>query len=760
MASRFSNPLRVYAGLELGVAASVGGYFFILPAFHAVYPSLYAWFGASHGALVLAKLLLAMVALVPAAFFIGGTLPIASQYIVRRMDRMGRKVSILYAVNTTGAAVGAMLAGFYLPTWLGYRDSYLLAIGLTVAVGLCALLLSRGAALADPSTSEPRPSRADVPGALSSIRGLALLSGLVTLSLQVLWTRMLAQVLQNSVYTFCIILVTSLVSMALGAGIANLTMRTRVSPITALVGAMTGAALLIAASPFAMHAWTDGLGYIGAGAAWDGYVLRVFAMSAVVIGLPTTLSGMVFPLLLQLAQGHDRRAGRPVGQLTALNTVGAIIGSLLAGFVILNWIGMWAGIRLMGVVYLLAALHLLYAQRPAGWRVTAIPMAGILLLTSILDPSRLPLVGVDPIARRESLVEVWEGSASTVAVVRRGDGLKIKVDNHYALGGTVAHELEALQGYLPILLHPKAESVYFLGLGTGITAGAGLKFPIRRLVVTELLPEVVTASRTYFGEFNHGLFEDPRAEVIVEDGRNYLAATRERFDVIIADLFVPWKAGAGNLYSLEHYQTLRERLNPHGLFMQWLPAYQLSQEEFAIIARTMLEVFPQVTVWRGDFFARKPILGLLGQAKETPLPADAALFAVEQVPGDPERVPLLAHYVGNLDRLRTELMNYPLNRDDAPIIEYHAPITQRLQRAKKLAWLAGEELLHFMDAVQQSLPPERDGYLRNLTDKQRRLPNAGLHLHRAQVLKEHGDLDAAREEVKRFEQWVAGVGEG
>ncbi|MEN8261654.1 MAG: fused MFS/spermidine synthase, partial [Pseudomonadota bacterium] len=620
-----------------------------------------------------------------------------------------------------------------------------------------ALLLARGeksGTIGDTGVAQPE-SRPEAPAAeagpsLPELRALAFLSGVVTLCLQVLWTRMFAQVLQNSVYTFSIILVVFLLFLALGAWLANRLMSFRVTPAKSLFVLLTLGALLVAITPFVFTAWTDGLRYIGTHEGWTDYVLKVFGVAMAVMGPPLVLLGAVFPLLLKLAEIHDSSAGRSVGRLTALNTLGAITGSLAAGFVLLDFLGLWASIRLMGILYFLVALY--HAQRMAhGSRSLAlVPALGILLLVSALDTSRLPLVRVDPVIDDESLLETWEGSAGTVAVIRRGTDLKIKVNNFYTLGGTASHELEQLQGYLPVLLHPAPETVYMLGLGTGITAGATLKFPIKKLVVTELLADVVTASDKYFGRYTNDLFFDPRAKVVIEDGRNYLQGTSETFDVITGDLFVPWKAGAGSLYTLEHFRSVARRLNERGVFVQWLPAYQLSQHEFAVIARTMLEVFPQVTVWRGDFSALKPIIGLMGQNKIHPLPPDALMFS-NLIEGE-GRVPLLANYVGNLSAIRPLFEGYALNRDDRPLIEFQAPVAQRMTKAGALSWLAGEQLIHFMNAISDKSPFATDPYLARLSPEQRKLPAAALHLHKAQVLRQKGRLSAAKQELQLWRE--------
>src|SRR5262249_14749876 len=164
----------------------------------------------------------------------------------------------------------------------------------------------------------------------------------------------------------------------------------------------------------------------------------------------------------------------------------------------------------------------------------------------------------------------------------------------------------------PMLLPPAPRALFFLGLGTGITAGAALFHPVERVTVAELVPDIALLAREYFSPMANGLFSDPRARIVIGDGRALLAADPQRYDVIVSDLFVPWHAGTGSLYTREHFERIRDRLTDDGVFAQWLPLYQLSMREFAVIAHTMLEVFPLVTVWRGDFSASEPIVALVG----------------------------------------------------------------------------------------------------------------------------------------------------
>lgn len=763
-----ARPLRTYASLEAGVAT--GGLLFLglVDLFHALYGPLYTLWGNQPGLFLAAKLLVAMLVLFPATFFMGGTLPVLSQYLVSNPATLGRSVSALYGTNTLGAAAGVVVAGFVLPPLLGYANSYLVALAGVACIAVAAYLLAhlprRATSLAADVTAGIRrgpPPLGAVSATVSSgtsldlitIRGLALLSGFVTLALEVLWTRMFAQVLQNSVYTFAAVLLVFLLALGLGALAAAWLARVIRQPRIALAGMLIAGALLTAATPLVFYEVTAGLGYVGNGTDWAGYVAAVIGTTALVLLPATFVIGLVFPYLAKVSEPTTRHAGRTVGNLVALNTIGAIGGSLAAAFVLLDWLGMWGSIQVMAALYLVAVLVALRPLPEDGpWRariLVQVPALAVLLILSVLDGSRLPVVRVDPVARMESLYEVWEGSTGTVAVVRRGDDLRTKVNNYYTLGGTSGRGYEERQAHFPLLLHPQPDSVFFIGLGTGITAGAALAHPVKRVTVAELVPEAIAASRKYFKPWTQGLFEDPRVSVLAADGRHHLAATDARYDVIIGDLFIPWRAGAGGLYALEHFQNVRNRLADGGLFAQWLPLYQLSEREFGSIARTFLEVFPDTTLWRGDFLPNGPIVALVGQTSAAPLDI-ATVKARERAwrgeTNDSEGVelPLLLYYGGNLGQAHDLFTGHSLNTDDRPLIEFQAPVTQRAEAAGRVSWLTGERLLRLLDDIADQAPANMDPYLAGLAPRQQATVAAGRALLQARHLEDEGNTSAAK----------------
>lgn len=794
--SRLSHPLRIYGLLEVAVGVSASGSLLLLPAFHGIYGWLYeSWTLASPGWLRLLKLGLALLLLFPTAFFMGGTLPVLSRFIVRQPARMGRQVPLLYGLNTLGAALGAYAAAFVLPQWVGWRWTQGLAVLLALGVGGLALVLAQRWTPEAPATARtgPRPASAEVPAAsapepplgskpepvtapssattparlpASWIAALALLSGFVTLALEVLWTRMFAQVLHNSVYSFAIVLILFLVALALGALVAAWLARLTRAPERLLPWLLTAGGLLVASTPLTFTHLSDGLGYLGIGTDWSGYLTTAFTHVATLLLVPTLVLGILFPYLMRIIEQPGIDVGGSVGRLVALNTLGAIAGALGAGFLLLDWLGLWRSIQLLGALYLAAALLLPRSAQsapvhaadssPAPPSLSPLrerlrpraailaPVLGLVALLSVLDASRLPVVRVDPLGRGDSLLQFWETGAGTVAVIRRGSALRLKVDNHYTLGGSGGRAHEARQGHIPLLLHPQPRSVFFLGLGTGITAGAALHHAVERVEVAELLPAAITAARLYFAPWNNGLFDDERAQILIEDGRHHLAATRRQYDVIIGDLFVPWKAGVGGLYSLEHFRAVRARLAPGGLFAQWIPLYQISEPLFTSILRTFVEVFPHATLWRGDFLPNGPIVALVGHT--TPVPIDPERIAARMAALETQGVsaterdspnltlpPLFLYYGGNLGVARALFADAPLNTNARPIIELQAPRMQRAQAAGEVDWLRGDPLIALFERLQIAVPPEVDPILANLESEGHAFVRHGLELFRAQL---------------------------
>jgi spermidine synthase len=783
--NRWVNPLRVYAGLELGIAITALLYFVVMKGFHILYPEVYQ--SVHSGAwLLLIKFLLTLVLIFPPAFCMGGTIPVTGQHAIRNPFRFGSTSALLYGVNTLGAALGALLAGFFMPIWFGFRATCFIAIGVTGIVAILALLASRATsasrAVASCKSEDEASRELNDPVDhrkwdmnRSAFTAICFLSGFGVLALEVLWTRMLALVLENSVYTFAAILVVVLTCLAGGSLISSVLARRKWPPNLVLAVLLGLSGVSIAMTPAVFMELTDSFQFLSVKASWLNFVILIFKKCALIIGPPALVLGAVFPYLMKTEEPYATAPGRSLGRLATVNTIGAILGSLACAFLFLEYLGMWRSMQIMGALYFLMAIGMPSVRGRMGIMVKCACVAGLILLFTWFNPTRLPATGVLAARKDEVTLKAWEGSDCTVSVVRGNDGLSIKINSDYGLGSTNGRIRQACQAEIPLMLKPDAKSVFFLGMGTGISAGGALsdRFPgVERVVTCELAPNVIAASKEYMTnvdgvDLTNGLFTDIRSTVLTEDGRHYLMATKEKFDVINADLFVPYHSSAGSLYSKEHFESVKNRLKPDGIFVQWLPVYQLTEFEFHVIGRTMLEAFDQVSLWRCDFAPFDEVVAFVGHNGSMPLAAcdiDDSGIKRSFVSGNdhddmyktlnPQTA--LMYYCGNVTASKELFVGYPVNTDDKPVIEYMAPKYFRNKGKDEMPWFVGPYILKFIKGLQTNCPPDKDPLLVNRTPANRRLPLAGSAYHETKLWARVGNNAECEKSWERFvKEWLA-----
>jgi spermidine synthase len=781
---QLAMPLRTYAWLELGIAVCGVAIFTAPGVIRHFYPMIYQRHG-SGAALMVFKLLWTWLMVFPPALLMGGTLPVVGQAVIRRTSAFGTTTARLYAFNTIGAACGAFAAAFIFIPMLGIRMTCAAAMLASGLAGVLALRLARlesgGDSLSLRRTGTERPGHRQEMISRPVIRVLALLSGFNLLALEVIWTRMLAQVHENSVYSFSAILIVVLVCLSLGAWLASRLARGKSPAPQTLVMLMVPGGALLCVTPFVFAGLTRNMGMLPADLSFAAYVFRLFVTSFAAIGPACLLLGAVFPFLMKGEEAFTTEPGNSIGMLAAVNTLGAIAGSLVAGFLLLEWLGLWRSMQWIAAAYLGVALLIPSAKSDISRAFKAVACVMLLLAFTVFSPSRLADPWTkDQTGRKETLLERWEGSDCTVTVVRDPqDHVAIKINSNYSLGSTAAFGPQIYQARIPLLAFSETDSVFFLGLGTGITAGEALDrsaFPnVDKVVACELSPGVVAASKKYFAggagdpDMTNGLYEDPRAQVLVGDGRNHLMATGGRYAMINSDLFLPYRRGTGNLYSREHFQNARARLKPGGVFVQWLPLYQISEREFGIIARTMIAVFPQVSLWRGNFQPGAEIAAMVGHADHAPLPAcalDVGQDMRDAVAGAGHRdmhnlmLPInrqtvLLFYAGNLGLAADFFGGYPLNTDDKPVIEFGTPRSLHRPAEEGKPQFLQDRFADLVDRLQKQTPPENDPLLAARTPASRKLPLAGSAFHRASISSVSGDEESWKLHWAKFiDHWI------
>ena len=749
--TNFKNSLAAYGLIEIGIAATA---LLLIPGFdfyETHYSNIVAFVTGNKTLLTFIKFVFSISLLLIPSVLMGGTFPVLGQYIGKNRNTLANKGTILYAFNTIGAALGAFLAGFYFIANYGVYTTYGFAILLAAFVGITAIALSqfnKYSHIENHTNNENKKkstSNKVVNLSFTQFVILAFSSGLLALSAETLWTRMFAQVLQNSVYSFSAILVVFLLALGFGGLVSHIAVRQKYKSLQVLTILLIIGALLVASSPIIFNKLTQGLGYVAPGASWLDYIFAVFKLSFLVVFFPTVIFGAIFPYLLKAAPLKNEASGKFVGKLVLFNSLGSTIGPIITGFFLLDFLGLWNSIKLISLLYGVLAIQLIYnnhLKKQFKW--VFAPLAILLAVVLSSNPSMVKL------RPDEKMIETMQSKDGVVSIVQSSKNIEMRLDNYYVLGDSGSVLVEQMQGHIPLLIHPNPEKTLFLGMGTGITAGASLSHDVKQVVVVELISDVISASKKYFYKWTNNLFKDERVEIIADDARNYLLGSTDKFDVIIGDLFTPWHAGTGSLYSIEHFIQAKNHLNKDGIFAQWLPLYQLTPNSFETIAATFASVFPEVTLWRADFSGNRASIVLMGQEKgaklnQQVLEKNIKNVISQQVESGPEQNKHMAglFYIGNLKAISEKLSTVAINDDDHRTVEFNAPILTQQANSGKDSYIVKNELSKLLRKLIENLPPEKDPYLSELPEYERNYVKVGyLYYNYLMMVSENKNTEA------------------
>ena len=405
--------------------------------------------------------------------------------------------------------------------------------------------------------------------------------------------------------------------------------------------------------------------------------------------------GAMFSCFIHVLR-RSRPLGSEIGEAYFSNTIGTILGSVLTGFVIIPWVGIQHTLFLAaGLNAAIGVLVFFLHKEPFAWKrhgVLALAVALLISGTFTVRPWDRGFISSDLAVKPDralgmtknqllssmkerDLLFYKEGLSATVSVTRMRDNLSLSVNGKVDASNQDTFT-QFLLGHLPMALHPNPKKICVIGLGSGSTAAAVASYPVERIDLVELEKEVVEAAG-YFKELNRNVLADPRVRIHINDGRNFLLLDPAQYDVIISEPSNPWMAGVANLFSLEHYKTMKKRLAPGGIVCQWLHAYSMSPEDLRMIIRTFSEVFPNVSLWTSYY----PDLMLIGTRE--PLTLDMKnfekAFSLATVRDD-----LSSHGIRSPEgflssawlfdpALRILGQDSKINSDDHPYLEFSAP---------------------------------------------------------------------------------------
>ncbi|MCX6013721.1 MAG: fused MFS/spermidine synthase, partial [Chloroflexi bacterium] len=744
IADRSKNPLRLFAILEIVIGVYVLLTPLIFKGLTALQVSVYHQIPDNTTAITIIKIVLCLIVLIVPTTLMGGTLPVISRFCVRKEEELGRGVGNLYFANTLGAVFGAFLAGFVLIWLVGVQTTTIIAACIDLAVGILFLLLYKRytltqqpvatvditqAPLASLSRKALREERkrdrkeakvqsAKVVSAFSRVhRNIVLIvfsfAGLASLSLEVSWTRVLSLILGNSVYAFSLMLTAFLLGIAIGSLIsAKFVDRSKhlwrnFVIIEALIGVsilvlnpLLGQLPLLFQNVFVDHQENF----------WALQTLEFLICFAILL-IPTILMGAAFPIATKIYTANIERLGGSLGRLYAGNTLGAMIGPILTGFIIIPLTSIQFSIAIVAAIYLsIASVAMIVGPNIHWYRLPATvkrnlnpilwlkaftytPLGIIWVVHHPLKISKVIIMMVPVALIVISLfIPVWiswnkriitsgqylyANNTSNESMERRITSSSNMLFYDEGLLSTVTVENSA-DGNKLLRIDGKVDASILLniGLGNGITLEAIEQYSALEKVEAIEIEKSIISAASEFADYNNDALNNSKLKLITADARNYILATKQKYDVITAEPSNPWMAGNSILFTKEQFQLYRDHLNDNGIVCQWIQYYSMGTEDLKTVLNTFVSVFPHSTLWstEGDLL----LIGSINELKidfkefkqrvqETNVLASLNRIGINDAYG------VLGTFVMDEKALASYTNGARLHTDNHPILQFSAP---------------------------------------------------------------------------------------
>jgi spermidine synthase len=729
-ADRTRRPLQAYGVLEILIGMAALAVPLMLKVLDPIFTATYRNFGANFVAYSLVRFVFVFVILLIPTTMMGGTFPILSKFVSPLGQSVGLRVGLLYALNTFGAVTGTVLSGFFFIRWWGVSNTVLFAATINIGAGVLALLVSRffpatGGVDAEPESTTPGAAPIVDISRKRLVLAAYAISGFSALGLEVAWSRSLVftfELLKNTTYSFTAMLAVFLVGIALGSAVATPWVERERKPfrVFATLQVLIGLASIFSFFVLYHFCYTLGSDQVQVideatgNIRWTAALLLVFLRASATVLLPTFCMGLAFPFAVRsIIVGAERqKVGRDVGTLYAVNTLGAIAGSFLTGFLVLPVLGIAITIWLLGALQLAVGIVLIVRDREcATWRRNAWVALGAAAV--IVAFARLPRPAVfQPLNELEKLVFYKEGALATVCVTENSLRYRtIYVDN-VGVAGTEPMLLtdQKSLAHVPMLLLPNPKSALTVGFGSGGASYSYTLHPVLERIdcveitktIVEAAPtltashhDVVMESRQYqartgkqpegFPLWNDGgrsgwYKSDKRFRIVLDDVRSYLHFTDTKYDIIATDCTdLRYKSNA-NLYDLEYFELTRRKTTDDGMVVVWMPLAGLSEDAFKVALRTFQKVFPNMEVF---YMNNEPTHYILLIGTRNPLQIDVA--AMQQKLSDPavaadlreirldSAEKILSCFICGGDRVAEYLKGHILNTEDFPYLEFESP---------------------------------------------------------------------------------------
>src|SRR3989338_4777912 len=694
------NPLVIFIASQF----LIGIYAFSTPFLISLIKSFYIYLAGQYEFSLfylnsIRSLLSFLIILFPATCM-GIVIPVLAEEISRKSHRGKWAISSIYSISSFGGAAGCFLTGFFLITKLGITGSNYLSGGICMLVSIAVFFLWRYESSQGINTRESKPSVRKILNSDNEIETpiayalivLAFISGLTSLGYEILYLRLLIPVMESTTYSFSLILSVFLLGLGLGNYLCFKLLKSgKKLPVYAVILEIAVGVYSICFIVIFPHLLDFGMALYNATGSltWEKTVLINFILTLSVLAIPTTLFGMLLPLLSTVFSSYINKIGKGVGDTFYTNTAGSIIGCAFTGFFLIPYFGVKESLIIFGIINVSAGLLLFIINnlsvRAIG--ISLISLTGIFFIIPCISKINFlePMEG-------EKIVYYKEGIGGNVEVSQNVRGFNIlRVDNKTHGSNEPWVKVDEVRiAHFPLFLHNNPKDVLLIGLGTGITLDAVVRHSINTVDCVEIVGELKNTI-SYFFDGIPKIMEREDVRIIIEDGRNYILRAKKKYDVVIMDLIHPESAGAGSLFTKEYYEDAGRIMRRNGLVAQWLPLYQLSDSELKIIIRTFASVFSYSSLWFGSHSQNFPLALLIGSNDELSFDKKKIKGRLEssELSGELTEKNDVNQLLDNFIMDKKGLLEYTngvsLNTEDYPVIEFLVPkwLLQRNQYGRE-----------------------------------------------------------------------------
>lgn len=690
MVDRRKSALKLFMILELGIGLFALFFPFSIRLLYFIYSGLYRFLPTGFYFTQLYRFLLVFIFLLLPTTLMGGTLPVLTKVFVKELNSLGKQVGRLYSINNFGALIGCFLAGFFLMRAIGLNNTIFLAASLNILNAAIVFLISKMWSTKTIKTEIAQKSNLhtiELPRkVLIVVLWAFALEGFTTLAFEVIWTRILLGFsYDKSVYFYSTVILSFIFGLSFGSYlIAKIIDKLKnLMTLFAALEVMIGVLAIVLLSAFSAAADILDQWRLNYNESWWTSLGKEYLLFFLIMIVPTTLMGMTFPVVSKICTFQLKKLGTRIGQIGFLDTVGSIFGAFFAGFIFIPFFGVVKAVFVTALLNCFIGISIFlinpFTLKKKKLFYTSVSLLIICALIFTFPSSRYFYHWQTKMSG-DRLLFYHEGADATIAVPQHINGVKFlsingSVTAFANYGDTRVHKM---LGYLPYFLHDNPKQAIVIGLGMGITAQSLMQPEIKQVDCVELSKGVVKACTGFFNDVNKDVMNEPRLNIIVNDGRSYLQMTEKKYDIITSNA-VHARLSA-NLYTKDFYQLCKDRLHKNGVMCQWTSTNWLTVEEFKSLITAFQSVFPHSSLWMVNA-GHVLLIGtpdalhinydkLDSRMQNSKVQADLLPYSL----GTPEL--FLAHFVSDDARLSLLVHNVDPMTDDFPRAEFSRVVSK------------------------------------------------------------------------------------